>query len=298
VGQTADGTVLLVTAEGPAQGSRGLTVAEQAELMADLGADVAIAMDGGGSAQLALGRELAIPWSPPRTIASALVLRYAGVRLGALPPRLSPNGDRVRERTRAVVRVTAAGETRVTVAGRGGRPTRRLFEGRLDPGAHPVVVDPRALGLADGAYVLVSRFRTDDGGAESSHRRSFVVDRTLSHLRLRAILRRVAVPGPRPRGGRRLRRPAVQARFRLLRPARVTVRVRDDDLQTLRTLVRDRLLGRGRHLVVWDRRVGDDVVSGAVGVSVEARNRLGTSGLVGRLTLRPPPGGRGRPQGP
>ena len=87
MGQTADGTILLVTVEGPSQGSPGITVADQAALLASLGARTAVAMDAGGSAQLAVGTSLVIPWSSPRSIPDVVVMCYDGVthRAAALP---------------------------------------------------------------------------------------------------------------------------------------------------------------------------------------------------------------------
>ena len=60
VGQTAQGSLMLVTAEGPSQGSPGLTVADQARQMISLGAATAFAIDAGGSAQLAVGTDLVV----------------------------------------------------------------------------------------------------------------------------------------------------------------------------------------------------------------------------------------------
>ncbi|CAN0486088.1 unnamed protein product, partial [Phaeothamnion confervicola] len=95
VGRTADGTILLVTAEGPSQGSPGVTVAEQAELMRSLGADTAIAMDAGGSAQLTVRDQPVVAWSGTRSLSDVVVLSYRGITVQPLPFRLSPNADRV-----------------------------------------------------------------------------------------------------------------------------------------------------------------------------------------------------------
>jgi hypothetical protein len=92
----------------------------------------------------------------------------------------------------------------------------------------------------------------------------------------------------------------VQARvdvgFRLLRPARVTVRVLSESGAPMRTLTSGRPLRPGRHTIAWDRTVRRKVVSGDVQISVQARSRFGTSGLVRDVTLKPVP--RPRPARP
>ncbi len=96
VGQTQGGTFLLVTAEGPAQGSRGITAAEQAQLMADLGARVAVAMDAGGSAQMNLGTRPVMDWgASPRSLSTVVALDSRGLSLDEIPRRVTPNADRV-----------------------------------------------------------------------------------------------------------------------------------------------------------------------------------------------------------
>ena len=85
IGQAADGTELLVSAEGPGQGSPGITVPQQADLMVRLGARTAIAMDSGGSSQMIVNGADVMPWAQPRAISTAAVVRYAGVRVSPLP---------------------------------------------------------------------------------------------------------------------------------------------------------------------------------------------------------------------
>lgn len=286
IGQTAQGTILLVTAEGPSQGSPGITAIEQAKLMQSLGAQTAFAMDAGGSAQMAVGGDLVIPWSSPRSIPDALLVSYSGVTLQPLPFRLSANADRVDDRATAVVRSPAPGVAKVTIAKRSGRPAKRLWEGRLGPGAVKVGINPRTLRLGDGVYYVVARFTPDDGSGETQQRRRVILDRTLSSLTARPQSRRV---------GRRVEA-RVDVGFRLLRPARVTVRVLSESGAPLRTLTSGRPLRPGRHTIAWDRTVRRKVVSGDVEISVQARSRFGTSGLVRDMTLKPVP--RPRPARP
>ncbi|MGD9695973.1 MAG: phosphodiester glycosidase family protein [Thermoleophilia bacterium] len=274
VGQRADGTALLVTVEGPQQGTRGVTTVELAQLMRDLGASTAIAMDAGGSAQLALWNRLQTPWSAPRTLADVLLVTYQGVTMQPLPFRLSPNADRVDDRAVAVVHSTQPGNVRVTIAGRTGRPAKRLWEGRLGPGAVPVGVDPRKLGLGDGIYYVVAKSEPADGGAPSEQKRRIVIDRTLSSLATRPS----AKPSPR-----------VVVTYRLARAARVTVRIRSTSGSVLRTLRANALQRPGRGGVVWDRTAGGKTVSGTLQVTVEVRSRYGTTGLVRTFSVKAPP---------
>ena len=279
VGLRADGTRLLVTAEGPVQGSPGVTVAEQAALMVSLGAVTAIAMDGGGSAQLAVRDDLVIPWSGPRSLSDVVLMNYDGVTLEPPPFRLSANADRVDDAATLVVRATRPGVTRVSVARKSGRPTKRLWQSRLGPGAAAVRLDPRRLRLGDGVYIVVARHEADDGSGVTEQRRRIIFDRTLSSLNARPSTRRV---------GRRTE-PRLTVGFRLLRPARVTVRVRSASGQPITTLVSGRVLRTGARSVTWNRKVRAALISGTVEVTVEARTRYGTTGLVREVTLKKPP---------
>ncbi len=288
VGQTGDGTRLFVTAEGPAQGSPGVTIPEHATLMAGLGARTAVAMDAGGSAQLAVRDELVIPWSGPRSLSNAVVMSYDGVTVEPPPFRLSANADRVDDATTLVVRATRPGTARVTVARKSGRPTRRLWEGRVGPGAAAVNLDPRRLRLGDGVYVVVARHVPDDGSGVTEQRRRIIFDRTLSSLNASSNT---------TRSGRKVTA-RLAVRFRLLAPARVTVRVRSTSGAPIATIASGRPLRPGTHVIGWNRRVRGAVVSGPVEVTVETRGRLGLSGLVRPVTLKAPPRPRPRPARP
>lgn len=279
IGRTADGTTLLVTVEGPQQGSRGVTVAEQAELMKALGARTAIAMDAGGSAQLAVRDRLVIPWSGPRSLSDVILLSYRGVTIEPLPFRLSPNADRVDDAATVVARAPLPGDTRVSIARRTGRPSKLLWQGRIGPGSTRVNVDPKRLKLGDGVYIVVARHAADDGSGVTEQRRRVIVDRTLSSLNARGTTTRVRA--------KTLRR--LDVRFRLLRPARVTVRVTSPYGTPIATIASGRPLRAGAQLVRWNRTVRGTLVSGAVRVTVEARSAFGTSGLVRTVTLKAPP---------
>ena len=170
--------------------------------MISLGAATAFAMDAGGSAQLAVGTDLVIPWSAPRSLSDVVLLSYSGVTLTPLPFRLSANGDHVDDSATEVVRSPAAGVATVTIARRTGRPTKRLWQGPLGPGAVKVNVDPKRLGLGDGVYVVVAKFTPADGSGETEQRRRVIFDRTLSALTARSTTTGAGKRRPRPPGGR------------------------------------------------------------------------------------------------
>jgi hypothetical protein len=278
VAQTVDGTILLVTAEGPQQGSPGLTVAEQADLMAALGARVAIGMDGGGSAQLAVGDDLVIPWDSPRRVSTALLVAYQGLQLSTLPFRISPNGDGVDDRAGVVVAATAPGRTKVALVARPGNEATVLFDGPLGPGEQPIRIDPLRLEAADGVYEVVARQVPDDGSPPTTQRRRVIVDRTLASLTARPTKARVG----------KKRRPVLDVGFRLVHQARVTVEVRTPSGTVLKRLSNGRVTAAGRHSLRWGRRAGGERVDGAVEVVVIARTKLGQSGLQRSVGLAKP----------
>jgi hypothetical protein len=276
VGQAGSGTILLVTTEGPQQGRTGYSVAEQAELMASLGAVRAIGFDSGGSALMAVGDRLVIPWSDERPISDALLVTYGGAQLTPVAPaRVSPGGDGVDDAARAVVRSAVPGQVTVALERRGGGRAATLFEGALGPGAREVVVDPRALGVPDGPYRLAATLTPADGSAPTTQSRPLVVDGTLSALRLRKLAR----------GTGAARRTDVQVRFTLRRPARVSVLVQDAAGRTLRRIAAGRSLARGAQVVPWDGTLGRRPARGSFRIVVEARTFLGLTGLQTDLTL-------------
>jgi phosphodiester glycosidase len=283
VGQTADGTILLVMSEGPAQGSPGTTTPEQADLMVSLGAVTAIGLDSGGSSALAVGDSLVSAGRSERAISDALLVRYAGVQLAPLAAsRLSPNGDRIDEAVLATVRTPTLGQLSVTLDRRGGGASAILAEGPFGPGAASLNVDPRALGVPDGPYRVTVRMTPADGSAPTEHSRPLVIDRTLGSLRLRVA---------RESGGHgRPPRQRLEARFTLARPARVTVAVQDASGRTLRRLLVERGLRAGPNLVVWDRTIGRrPAPAGRYTILVEARTFLGPTGLAADVALAAPP---------
>jgi hypothetical protein len=272
VGQRADGTILLVTTEGPEQGSRGVSVAEQAALMAELGAVDAMALDSGGSAIMVVDDDLVTPWSSERAITTALAVFYRGVSLAPLPSeRLSPNGDRVADTLTAEVRTPVAGQLSVTLERRGGGAVGQVLAGPVGQAVLAARVDPAAMGLPDGPYALVARLTPADGSAPTEHRRRVIVDRTLGGLKLRPA--------------RRGKRKELSIRFALARPARVTVRILRADGKPLRALLSGRPLRGGPQTVTWDRALRRARAKGTFTIEVDARNSYGRSTLSRSVTL-------------
>ncbi len=274
VGQRADGTFLLVTTEGPQQGRVGFNMAEQGQLMASFGAVTAVGMDAGGSALMSIDDRLAIPWASERPITDALVVSYLGVRIGTLPiSRLSPNRDGVDDALDTFVRTPTQGTLRVVVRRRGTVQEQVLLEGPVTSPSAPVRVDPVALGIADGPYVVSADLTPADGSPASSQRRPFIVDRTLGSLALRPF----RAPG---------KARAVDVAFTLSRPARVTMVVARSDGRVLRVPVANRALKRGRHHLSWDATVRRTAAAGSFLIRVEAKTFLGTTGLNAPVALR------------
>lgn len=282
VGQTADGSVLLVTAEGPLQGSRGITMEEQAAVMASLGARTAVGMDGGGSAMMALRDKLVTPWSSERAISNAVVVSYGGVQLTQPTQYITPNGDGIDDATRTVARSAKAGSGRVVLATAGGRAIKELYRGRLGPDGVRVDLGSKTF-RKDGAYRVVARVTPDDGSAATSHAQGVVSDRTLGYLKLRKV-------GKKPNTQLRIG-------FRLSRPARVTLLVRDAKGKSVKLLFRNRRVTTGRWSVPWDmKRGGKPLKPGIYTVIVRARSPYGEPMLFAkaRVTATKPPSAKSR----
>ncbi len=277
IGQTASGIDLLVTAEGPGQGSPGITVPQQADLMAGLGARTAIAMDSGGSSQMIVNGADVMPWRSPRPISTAAVVRYAGVRVSRLAAPISPNGDGVDDAARAAITVPSPG-TLVVTLGAAHRRSLTLFDGAVAAVPTTVGLDPGRLGIPDGSYRLAATLTTTRG-AISRNTQVVVVDRSLGHLVARRVRRRGA--------------PREQIAFRLTRAATVTVRITTRGGRLLAVPLFRRRLGAGSHAVVWNQRHGRGLVSGGATVTVTATTAVGAHGLTEPIALARAPRGRG-----
>ena len=272
VGQTADGTVLLVTAEGPYQGSRGISMVEQAQLMKTLGAQTAVGMDGGSSAAMALRDSLLVPWASERAITDAVVVTYAGVQLTQPAPLLSPNGDGVDDQTRTTVRAAEVGTVRVALARPNGRTIKNLYRGPLGPSGRKLNLNSRTFTVPDGRYRIIARFTAGDGSGKTSHSQDVTIDRTLGFLRVSKVGKASGVK--------------VRIAFRLAKATRATAIVKDANGKAIKALFKNRRLAAGKLATLWDMKShGKRVKPGIYTVIVSARSRLGRPALTARVRV-------------
>lgn len=274
VGQKADGTVLMVVAEGPQQGARGYTMSEQAQMMASLGAVTAMGLDSGGSAMMAVGPNQVVPNTGTRPIADMLVAYYAGAQL-SIPAdnRVSPNGDGVADSITLGAQSPVAGTTTITIARRGGGYSSTPVNRTGDPAYTPVTIDPKALGMREGPYTVTANLTPADGSAPTSQQRILVVDGTLGSLRVSS------------RGANRRR--TVTASFTLSRGARVTARVTSSTGRVVATLANGRRMAEGRRSLTWNGMEGSrPAPPGQYTVTVLATGPYGRSGLRDTVSLR------------
>jgi hypothetical protein len=275
IGQTADGTVLLVTVEGPLQSSRGLSMVEQADLMVTLGARTAVGMDGGGSAMMSLRDSLVTPWASERSITDAVVVTYAGVQLSQPAAFISPNGDGVDERTRTTARASTNGTVRITLNRPNGRALRMLYAGPLGPAGRHITLAKSTLRVKDGRYRVTARFVPGDGTGPTTHRHEVTVDRTLGFLKLRKV-------GKNERTNLRIG-------FRLARAARATIVVTNAKGGSVKLIFRNRLIRAGARAVTWDlRRAGKPLKPGIYTVNVRVRTAQGEPALSARVRVTAP----------
>ena len=274
VGQTADGAILMVVSEGPQQGVRGYTAAEQGQMMASLGSVEAMGFDSGGSSLMAIGSNQLIPWSGERPIADMLVAYYAGAQL-SIPAdnRVTPNGDGVADQVTLGAQSPVSGKTVVTVVRRGGGFSSTVIDRTGDPAYTPVTINPKALGMKEGPYSVTVTLTPADGSAATSQKRILVVDGTLGSLRVSS------------RGAKKKRR--VTASFTLSRSARVTARVTSSTGRVVATLANGKRMGTGRRTLTWNGMAGKALApAGTYTVTVLARGPYGQSGLRDSVRVR------------
>jgi hypothetical protein len=265
--QTNNGRILMVVSEGPQQGRRGYTMAEQANLMVSLGCMEAMGFDAGGSSLMALGRDQIVPWSNERPIADALIVNYTGAQISIpSPQRVSPNGDGLAESATLDAQSPVAGHTVVTIARRGGGFSTTLLDRSGGPDNTQISINPKSLGMPEGPYVVTSTLTPADGSTPTTMNRNLTVDRTLGNLRTSLKLT----------GKGAGRRTALRARFTLTRQSKTTVKIVSSAGTTVATAVSNRKYSPGSRTVTW---TGKALPKGTYTVVVLARNSYGTSGL-------------------
>jgi len=282
VGQTADGRILLVAADGRSLGySSGLTNFDLALALLRLGAVTAAALDGGGSTAMAFeGQLLSTPADPAgeRPISDALLVAYEGVHAPApSEPVLSPNGDGIGERQSLAYKTVRPSTVSATLTGPDGVP-RYTFSGQVEPGTYPLEWS----GVReDGSPEVEGRWTwtvsaVDDLGRASSVERTFDLNLTLAFPR--SVGPALVVPRRKPRA---------VATFTLARPALVTMRIETPSGAVVRSLGRQQL-GPGTVTVAWDGAAdtGGVVYSGRYVARAVAVNELGSVSLAAVFAVR------------
>ena len=272
IGQRADGSLVLIVADGRRRGwSVGISNWDMALALTRYGAVTAFALDSGGSSTLAFdGRVLNRPSDAygERPVGEALVLGYTGVYSPAPAPTLSSNGDRAADRQTLTYKLVRPSTVSAKLVAPDGT-TRELDAGQKPAGTYRVVWNGTD---AAGAPAPEGRYRwsvsaTDDLGRASTADRPFSVDNTLGFVTVGRNARTVA--------------------FTLARDAsiRVTVEDRYGDIQ--RTIASGRRLA-GRVTVAWNGRDGRRklVRTGSYVVHVAATSDVGLSELWVPLRIR------------
>jgi hypothetical protein len=265
IGQRADGSIVIVAADGRRRGwSVGITNWDLALALVRYGCVTGFALDSGGSTTVAFdGRVLNRPSDVggARPVAEALVVGYAGVYAPAPAPTLSPNGDRDGDRETLSYKLVRP----ATVSARLIAPDGTIRE--LDAGQKPSGWYRLGWDGTDGAGAAAPEGRykwsvaaTDDLGRASTADRTFTLDNTLGFARVGRNARTIS--------------------FLLTRDASVRVTVEDPYGDILRTVATGRRAA-GPVTVRWNGRDGRRklIRRGSYVVHVAATSEIGLSEL-------------------
>lgn len=281
VGQRADGRIIMLVVDGRRPGySAGMTNFELAQAMIRLGAVTASALDAGGSSTMAFDGQLLNRPSDTggeRMVAESLNVMYYGVYAPKPEPSFSPNGDGAGERQELSYKIVRPSTVTATLTGPGGarrdvdlgqrRPGLYRFNwtGRTDAGAEP-----------EGRWRFAVT-AVDSEGRQSTAERAFMLNNTLGFLSVQPT--RAVVT--RRRGAR------IGIRFRLTRPARVSIAITSMTGQLLR-VVRNAQAPAGQVVAFWDGRYpnGKTVFSGNYVAKVTAINGVGRADLARSFRVR------------
>jgi len=202
IGQRADGTIVIVAADGRRPGwSVGISNWDLALALVRYGCVTGLALDSGGSTTVALnGTVLNRPSDPTgeRPVSEALVVGYTGVYAPAPAPTLSPNGDGVDDSESFSYKLVRPSTVDVTLTTTDGSSIV-LDSGEKAPGTYRLSWD----GTVNGEPAPEGRYRwnvsaTDDLGRVSAMARAFTLDDTLGFLRLSTAARRISFALTRP----------------------------------------------------------------------------------------------------
>jgi hypothetical protein len=281
VGQRADGRIVMLVVDGRRPGySAGMTNFELAQAMIRLGVVTASALDAGGSSTMAFeGQLLNRPsdTSGERMVAESLNVMYYGVYAPKPEPSFSPNGDGAGERQTLTYKIVRPSTVTATLTGPGGT-SRAIDSGQRRPGVYGF----NWAGRTDAAPEPEGRWRfvvtaVDSEGRTSTAERAFMLNNTLGFLSVqpsRAVIHR-------RRGGR------IAIRFRLSRPAAVSIAITSKTGQILR-VVRNAQAPAGQVVALWDGRYPNRraVFSGTYVAKVTAINSSGRAELARSFRVR------------
>jgi len=272
IGQRADGSLVLIVADGRRRGwSVGISNWDLALALTRYRAVTAFALDSGGSSTLAFdGHVLNRPSDAygERPVGEALVLGYTGVYSPTVAATLSPNGDGAAERETLSYKIVRPSTVSAKLIAPDGT-ARELDTGQKQPGTYRVVWDGTD---AAGAAAPEGRYRwsvtaTDDLGRTSTADRPFALDDTVGFVSVGRNARTVA--------------------FTLARDAAIRVAVEDRYGDIQRTIASGRRVA-GRVTVPWNGRDGRRklVRSGSYVVHVAATSEVGLSELRVAVRIR------------
>ncbi len=303
VGQLADGRILMVVTDGRRPGySVGMTNFELAQTLVRLGAVTASALDGGGSSSLAFdGKLLSRPSDRggERAVSTSLQLAYYGVYAPSPDAVISPNGDGVAEKQRALsYKIVRPSKVVATLYAPNGTAAHREELDR-QPGTYPVPfpppppappappppvpgtppAPPAPAPPAPTGPPAEGRWRlevtsTDDLGRASLATQRFTVNNTLGFAK---ISRRSLVVRVKPKS-----RQTVNAGVTLTRPSRLIATVETASGVRVAT-VAVRRLPAGRFVARWNGMLRGGkfrAYNGRYAIRFRATNQLGAVELV------------------
>ena len=197
IGQRADGSLVLVAADGREPGwSVGVTNWDLALTLIRYGCISGFALDSGGSTTVALeGHVLNRPSDPSgeRPVGEALVIGYTGVYVPGIAPTLSPNGDGRGDREQLSYKLVRPSTVSAKLVAPDGT-SRELDAGQKPPGRYRFTWNGTD---AAGAPAVEGRWHwsvtaVDDLDRTSTAERTFTVDRTLGFVRVSRSARMIS----------------------------------------------------------------------------------------------------------
>ena len=278
IGQRADGSILLVSVDGPRAHSVGVTNFQLAQTMKALGAVTAITTGTGKRVALAFnGTLLSHPAAGELPVSTALLLSYTGVEAPPLSVSvLSPNGDGVGDAEQLAYKVVRTSRVTAALVGPGGTSIPVVTNEERAPGTYVVRWSGSSQGKLQPEGQWAWRVSAVDTRGSSQAGQSFSLNTTLAGLNTRWV------PPPVGATGQRL-----QIGFGLDRPATVTVQIETRNGSVLKSLPAQ-VEPAGQVTMYWSGRVKGRrrLPRGRYQVQVTAVNSIGTMDLVQPFRVR------------